>query len=63
MKKLALDVDSLSVESFGTEVANDLVHGTVRGHEGSSAHAKCKPGDTRSLYWGCVTGGMYTCAC
>jgi hypothetical protein len=65
MKKLALEIESLRVDSFSTSLKEGVLNGTVRGFDGSSAHELCRPGDTRSVYWSCVCSpsGMYTCAC
>ena len=62
MKKLALEIETLRVESFDTSAAADAPRGTVRAFTGNVA---CLPDDTKSKYWSCVCtpSGMYTCAC
>lgn len=62
MKKLALDIETLCVESFSISAGPESARGTVRGHSGNMF---CLPDDTKSKFWSCVCtpSGQYTCAC
>ncbi|HEX6039479.1 hypothetical protein [Longimicrobium sp.] len=57
MKKLALDLDSLAVESFQTDAATDG-RGTVQGHDATrlADTCGCSPRPTD----GCTIGCPYT---
>lgn len=58
MKKLKLDLDHLSVESFAADSAGKT-GGTVRGH--ISLH--CDPTAPESCYYGMTCDGQQSCGC
>lgn len=67
MKKLALEIENLHVESFSTSMNGGEARGTIRGHD-ATLNISCVPqqtDDTKSKYWSCVCtpSGQYTCGC
>lgn len=55
MKKIKLDVETLTVESFETRESAEAVKGTVRGHEDFTGYSECDCGSS-PYYSQCCTG-------
>ena len=70
MRKLALDLDALSVDTFETERRGAGARGTVRGHDsldpgggtqgdtcGLTCPATCRPSCGDTCFWTCAPTG------
>jgi len=59
MRKLKLDLDAISVESFEASAAERAAPGTVRAHDGEAAQAVKTIPVSNCFFSACATCGIY----